>query len=110
MKELYRPTPVGGVFMADKKAYIESGMENEGFYGWGREDAERVNRWKILGYIHKHTQGALYHLTHERGINSQFHSQRQDDIKFSKLLQVLVMSQNELKEEIENWDKNPGKG
>ena len=53
MKALYGPDPYGGGFFANKQSYIDSGMENESFYGWGNEDGERINRWEILGYKNK---------------------------------------------------------
>ncbi|UGU15234.1 hypothetical protein LS482_16295 [Sinomicrobium kalidii] len=105
MNELYNPDPVGGVFFAGTDAYVSSGMENENFYGWGREDGERVNRWRILGYKHKHVLGPLFHLSHERGENSRFHSPSQNDIKYSELLRIVSMSKEELNNEIKAWKR-----
>lgn len=107
MKGLYNPNPIGGVFFAHRQSYKDSGMENEKFYGWGREDGERVNRWKILGYRHRHVDGPLFHLSHERGVNSSYHSPQQNDLKRAELQRSLVMSKSELKEEIESWRKLP---
>lgn len=103
MKGLYNPNPVGGVFFAHRQSYIDSGMENEKFYGWGREDGERVNRWKILGFEHKHIQGPLFHLSHERGVNSNFHSPNQNDLKMAELNRTVAMSKSDLKEEVKSW-------
>lgn len=103
MKGLYNPNPVGGVFFADRQSYADAGMENEKFYGWGREDGDRANRWKILGYRHQHVNGPLFHLSHERGVNSSFHSPIQNDIKTAELQKSLVMSKKELKREIKSW-------
>ncbi|REG84537.1 glycosyltransferase family protein [Algoriphagus antarcticus] len=103
MKALYNPNPVGGAFLAHKQTYIDAGMENEKFYGWGREDGDRVNRWKILGHRHQHIEGVLYHLSHERGQNSTFHSPNQDNIKITELHRSLAMSKVELLEEISKW-------
>ncbi|MBN7818035.1 galactosyltransferase-related protein [Algoriphagus pacificus] len=103
MKALYAPNPVGGAFLARRQAYLEAGMENEKFYGWGREDGDRINRWKILGYNHRHIKGVLYHLTHERGLNSSFHSPNQDLKKMTELYKSINMSKEELKKEILNW-------
>lgn len=103
MKGLYTPNPVGGVFFAHRQSYVDTGMENEKFYGWGKEDGERANRWKILGYRHQHVKGSLFHLSHERGVNSSFHSPNQNDLKMAELKRSLVMSKSELKEEIESW-------
>ena len=77
MKEMYSPDPLGGAFFANLKAYKESGMENENFYGWGVEDGERIARWVNLKFkIHK-VAGPLFHLSHERGINSHTHNSDQ---------------------------------
>lgn len=103
MKTLYTPNPVGGVFFAHSQSYRDAGMENERFYGWGREDGDRANRWRILNYKHKHVDGPLFHLTHERGVNSGFHSPNQNDAKFSELNRTAAMSESELKKEIKSW-------
>ena len=103
MKELYAPDPVGGGFFANRKAYLASGLENEFFYGWGREDGERVNRWETLGYKFERVEGYLYHLSHSRGINSQFHSKKQEEIKQAELKRLALMSENELRKEISMW-------
>ncbi|MBN3584800.1 hypothetical protein JYB64_20580 [Algoriphagus aestuarii] len=103
MKSLYLPNPVGGAFFANRKTYIDAGMENEKFYGWGREDGDRVNRWKILGYRHQHIDGLLFHLTHERGRNSTFHSPNQDQIKMAEVYKSLSKSKQELQNEINKW-------
>lgn len=105
MEKMYLPNPVGGVFFAHRPTYMESGMENERFYGWGREDGDRVNRWRILGYTHQHIDGPLFHLTHERGINSRFHGPNQDSVKFAELNRSMAMSESELRKEIESWRK-----
>ncbi|WP_372905392.1 galactosyltransferase-related protein [Rhodohalobacter sp.] len=106
MKKLYTPNPLGGAFFCNKKTYIKIGMENENFYGWGREDGERVVRAKIFGHGFAHVEGPLFHLTHDRGINSKFHSSRQDDIKMSEVFRIYSMSKDELKEEVKNWYRN----
>lgn len=60
-----RPS-VGGAFLVNRDKYLQAGGENEGFYGWGPEDAERVKRLEILELPVGRTEGALYHLHHER--------------------------------------------
>lgn len=91
MKEMYLPNPVGGAFLANVKAYKESGMENEDFYGWGMEDGERYHRWENLGYKIKRVPGPLFHLSHGRGINSVFHNA---DQQFYKRKEVLATRRN----------------
>ena len=70
MNELYPPNCVGGAFFANRQTYIDSGLEKELFYGWGVEDGERYRRWSIQGQSVERVHGLLFHLTHERGINS----------------------------------------
>ena len=93
MKEMYAPNPLDGAFMANREAYIEAGMENEDFYGWGMEDGERFYRWQRLGYKIKRVPGPLYHLSHGRGINSMFHNpdqglwKRRETLKAKRLIE-----------------------
>lgn len=103
MNELYGPDPVGGGFFAHRKTYLASGAENEFFYGWGREDGERVNRWNNLGYKLERVDGNMYHLTHKRGRNSRFHSWQEAAMKQEELTRLAMMSSDEIKREIRNW-------
>lgn len=93
MREMYMPDPVGGIFLANHEKYIESGCENENFYGWGMEDGERYYRWINLGYKIKRIPGPLFHLSHNRGINSNFHNA---DQKFFKEKEVLLLKRKGL--------------
>jgi predicted glycosyltransferase involved in capsule biosynthesis len=93
MKEMYVPNPVGGAFLANVKAYKESGLENEDFYGWGMEDGERYHRWENMGYKIKRVPGPLFHLSHGRGINSVFHNA---DQQFYKRKEVLSTRRNKI--------------
>ena len=88
MKEMYLPNPLGGAFIANMKAYTESGLENENFYGWGLEDGERYYRWENLGYKIQRIPGPLFHLTHGRGINSTFRNADQQLLKRKETLSV----------------------
>jgi predicted glycosyltransferase involved in capsule biosynthesis len=89
MKEMYTPNPRGGVFLANFQAYRSSGFENENFYGWGLEDGERFYRWEKLEYRIKRVPGPLFHLSHGRGINSNFHDVDQHFNKKRELLEWL---------------------
>jgi len=66
----YGENMVGGAIFINKLKYLESGLENLNYYGWGPEDGERFNRWKNLDYKILFINGPLFHLTHPRGINS----------------------------------------
>ena len=103
MEQMYPPAPIGGAFIANREKYIESGSENENFYGWGVEDGERYNRWKALEYKVSRVEGPLFHFTHSRSINSLFHDNKQREIKFGELYHTGLMSKEELKQEIKKW-------
>ena len=106
MRPLYLPDPVGGALFANKKVYVESGMENEHLYGWGNHDGERINRWEILNYRVKRVEGPLYHLSHTRSINSRYHSNKQGETKRAELERLALMSKNEMVEEISKWHRS----
>ena len=88
MKEMYPPNPLGGAFLANLESYKESGLENESFYGWGMEDVERFYRWGNMGYKIKRVPGPLFHLTHPRGQNSNFHDTDQHFMKKEEAISV----------------------
>lgn len=95
-----RPS-VGGAFLINRDKYLQAGGENEGFYGWGPEDAERVKRLEILGLPISRTKGSLYHLNHERkpdiGIDNQKKAQHNQKV----LINTCEMSKTELKYMVE---------
>lgn len=64
---------VGGAIFYNKQSFINSGMENENFFGWGFEDNERFYRFNTLGLKIKRTDKSLYHMNHEK---VQFNSSR----------------------------------
>ena len=104
MEKMYPPNPVGGAFFANREKYIESGLENLKFYGWGVEDGERVTRWKVLEYEYKRIPGNLYHLTHGRGNNSTFHGERQREKKIVELNNIHQSTKEELLEKTSRWE------
>lgn len=106
MIPMYLPIPVGGAFIVKAKSYEECGLENEAFYGWGREDGERITRWQQLGFSSQRIKGVLYHLSHARGINSSFHTRRESDRKAEMIKEISVMSEKELRMEISRWHTN----
>ncbi len=96
---------VGGAFMVKRDAYINAGMENENFYGWGPEDVERVKRWEILGCRIKRIDGALYHLHHPILQNSRYDNYQQR-IKLTKeLLRICSLNPAQLKQEVATWNQ-----
>jgi len=64
-------TLAGHCIVFRTKTYFEGFMENEEFIGWGPEDAERLNRFRILGYKVVHLSGnPVFHLEHKNPITS----------------------------------------
>lgn len=98
---MWRPS-VGGAFLVNKRKYIEAGGENEGFYGWGPEDVERVKRMEILGLPVARTQGVLYHLYHTRkpdtGVDNNIKYRHNQKV----LLNTCRMSKGELTYALKN--------
>jgi hypothetical protein len=66
---------LGGAFLISTEKYKFSGLENEAFYGWGVDDAERYHRWLVLNYSLYRSQGALFHLSHPRDLNGMMRSE-----------------------------------
>lgn len=81
MNEMYPPNPVGGAFIIRRQSYIDSGLENTAFYGWGVEDGERFLRWTTQHLKIERIDGPLFHLTHPRSINSVFITEDDNLIK-----------------------------
>lgn len=78
---------VGGAFIVNKEKYLETGGENENFYGWGPEDAERVKRMEIMNLPVYYSPGFLFHLWHPIRENSWFANsdiERQNRLELQK--------------------------
>ncbi|WP_303207719.1 galactosyltransferase-related protein [Bacteroides oleiciplenus] len=97
---------VGGAYMINIDKYLKAGGENEYFYGWGPEDAERNARIQILEFGVERIEGVLYHLYHTRGINSR--DSNQDNVTNNKkeFCKICGMSKLELCEYIKTWKWN----
>jgi len=96
----YGDRMVGGAFMVRKNAYFYSGKENELFYGWSPEDGERFHRWNNLGMKLLHNSGNLYHLSHPRGMNSNFRSNTQQLYTMNELFLTIKSSKAEILQKI----------
>lgn len=97
------PHSVGGAFFVNRMVYLQSGGENEHFYGWGPEDAERVKRMEILGLPVYRAKGPLFHLFHPRNENSRYGSEDIELKNRQEFLNVCSMTQKELSEYIQTW-------
>ena len=108
MQTMYGPKSVGGAFMANRMKYIEAGMENENYYGWGLEDHERYQRWKKLEYRTHKVDGPLFHLSHGRGTNSRYHNPMQANIKHKILSKTKAIEKSGLHNLVLEWQKERG--
>ena len=79
----------GGAVFISRRAFEYSGKEDERFYGWGPEDWNRIEKWKVLKLHIQRTKGPLFHLTHPRDINGRHSSQLQ------RLTSFLLLNQTE---------------
>lgn len=94
-KQSFGRPSVGGAFLVNRNKYMAVGAENEGFYGWGPEDVERVKRLEILELPIGRVNGALYHLHHERRGNPDIDKKlRLHNLKV--LIQTCKMSKVEI--------------
>ncbi|SMO70819.1 N-terminal domain of galactosyltransferase [Saccharicrinis carchari] len=99
---LGRPS-VGGAFIVNKDRYLQAGGENENFYGWGPEDAERLKRMEILQEPIARIKGPLFHLYHPRGINSACGYTERDKNNVNELIKVCSMKTAEMHDYIDTW-------
>jgi hypothetical protein len=91
----------GGAIFAHKKTFIEAGMENERFYGWGAEDDELYYRWQNLGYSIYRSRGVIFHLTHPRGDNSDYTSIVHKKQAYTELKKTIISTATEIKSRIQ---------
>ena len=86
-----------------KEAYVNGGLENEGFIAYAPEDLERHHRWTTLGYDVQRVDNYAYHFEHKRTPNSWFnnpHMQR----NFELWEQLKTLSKDQLLEYYKNQD------
>jgi len=93
----------GGAAFVDRKKYMAAGMENEYFTSWGPEDIERPKRMNNLGYKVKRVNGPLFHLPHERNVNSGYPN-NDFYVKFmEEYLKICDMDEQRMKAYISTW-------
>ena len=90
--------------LVNRRQYLQAGGENEHFYGWGPEDAERVKRMEILGLPVYRAKGPLFHLYHPRKENSWYGSEELELQNREELLKVCSMTREELQSYIRTWE------
>jgi len=64
--DIYAVTSNSGVFLCNRQSFINAGLLNENFKGWGGEEEEFYFRVTKLGFKIKRISGPLYHLNHFR--------------------------------------------
>lgn len=100
--EISNPNSYGGAIFFNKEKYIQAGLENERFISWGFEDNERIERLVKLDFKLARIQGQLYHLDHERKINSTPEQPNYND-NINEYMKVAKMTKNELINYIKTW-------
>lgn len=90
---------VGGAVFIKTMQYLNSGMDNEKFYGWGCEDGERYYRWIEFNYKIYRSEGCLFHLSHPRDLNGMFRSSNHCHKAKHVLNEIVNYSKEELNNE-----------
>jgi hypothetical protein len=93
---------VGGAVFWRKEYFIQGGMENERFIGWGAEDNERAYRFSKLKHTIVRLEGDLLHLRHERSPHS---NKENPHYQFNKaeLDRIRSMDRAALLKEVGTW-------
>ena len=78
----------GGALFITSEAYIKTNKEDERFYGWGPEDWNRIEKWKLYQLKFYRAEGPLFHLSHPRDINGSYSCDLQKRLAFSYLEQT----------------------
>lgn len=86
----------GGALFITSEAFSNAKAEDERFYGWGPEDWNRVEKWKIMGYRTFRPHGPLFHLSHPRDINGHHSWDGQKANSFFILEQTKTSTPSEL--------------
>lgn len=93
----YREDADGGIVFWNKRSFINTGMMNEYFSGWGGEDNELLVRANLYGLKQIRIDDTLYHLYHPKDQNRPV----KNIVEMNKLMQI--KSKEELLQEISKW-------
>src|SRR3990172_8302516 len=93
---------VGGAVMFNKASFIEGGMENQHIISFVPEDCERNDRFKMLGFDVRRTPGALFHLHHFVGVNSNGRHPHFKD-NHQELEKMRKMTRDEMRAYVDTW-------
>ena len=89
MQRLQSHLLTGGAILMQTETFLELGGENENYYGWGDDDFDRYIRFMNLSYPIYRSQTILYHLTHPRNKNSNFHSKLHQQMSKAELSKTI---------------------
>jgi N-terminal domain of galactosyltransferase len=93
----------GGAAFMHKQSFMRAGGDNERITSWGPEDVERPKRMNIAGYRTERINGPLFHLPHQRGINSTYTDMGTRVMLMEEYLKICSMSKLEMEEYINSW-------
>jgi predicted glycosyltransferase involved in capsule biosynthesis len=93
----YRDMADGGIIFWNKESFIDIGMENEYFTGWGGEDNEILIRANLSQIKQIRIDDVLYHLYHEQPQEKSENNLEQIE-KIEK-----IGSKEDLLDEINKW-------
>ncbi len=93
----YRDWADGGMVFWNKLAFIDIGMKNEYFYGWGGEDNEILIRANLCHLKQFRIDDTLYHLYHDRP-----QIRTKNNVEETRRIEQ-IKSKEELLEEITKW-------
>jgi predicted glycosyltransferase involved in capsule biosynthesis len=99
--------PPGGCFFMNKNKFMEAGMENENFRGYGAEDSERLIRVQKLGYRVARLAGTLYHMDHIK-ISASSEQHENVDRNRSEFNKIQMLNTPMLRQYIQNWEWRRG--
>lgn len=95
---------VGGVYIVNKKKYLQVGGENENLYGCGYEDLERIKRMEILNHPIYHAAGSLFRLYYPQSKNLCFGRMEYEIHNKQEFIMVCAMTHDELLQYIRTWN------
>ena len=87
----------GGIVFWNKRSFIDIGMKNEYFTGWGNEDNEILHRANLFQLKQIRIDDSLYHLYHDRPM-----VKTKNNIEIMEKM-MHMKSNDELQKEINQW-------
>jgi tetratricopeptide (TPR) repeat protein len=102
LQRVMHPTSLGGCVIWRRSSFMRSGMENEHLISWGYDDDERYARAISLGQKITRVDGCIYHLYHQRGVDSSPTNPFVESNR-AEFERISHMSSEDLRAEIGKW-------